>query len=90
MRPSRDPAIGLAARADIAVVAIATHCTSNLDPLMWFMYHALQTYRAAHWLAVGCPSLAHFLQSRASALFIDIHPGAVIGKASSSTMAPAW
>jgi serine O-acetyltransferase len=42
----------------------------------------LQTYRAAHWLWLqGRQSLAHFLQSRASALFgLDIHPGAVIGK----------
>ena len=81
---SADPAIAVAARADIvAVVDRDPACTSHLDPLLWFKgYHALQTYRAAHWLWLqGRQSLAHFLQSRASALFgLDIHPGAVIGK----------
>jgi len=58
-------------------------CTSHLDPLLWFKgYHALQTYRASHWLwTQGRRTLAHFLQSRSSSLFgLDIHPGAVIGK----------
>jgi len=81
---SDDPAIGYAARADIVAVADRDPaCTSHLDPLLWFKgYHALQTYRVAHWLWVrGRSSLAHYLQSRASALFgLDIHPGAVIGK----------
>lgn len=79
-----DPGIGLAARADIVAVADRDPaCTSHLDPLLWFKgYHALQTYRAAHWLWLeGRRTLAHFLQSRASSLFaLDIHPGAVIGK----------
>ena len=79
-----DPAIGLAARADImAVVERDPACTSHLDPLLWFKgYHALQTSRVAHWLwRQGRQTLAHFLQSRASALFgLDIHPGARIGK----------
>jgi serine O-acetyltransferase len=79
-----DPAIGLSARFDIvAVTDRDPACTSHLDPLLWFKgYHALQTYRAAHWLWLqGRPALAHYLQSRASALFgVDIHPGAVIGK----------
>jgi serine O-acetyltransferase len=79
-----DPAIGLAARADImAVVERDPACTSHLDPLLWFKgYHALQTYRVAHWLwQQDRQTLAHFLQSRSSALFgLDIHPGAVIGK----------
>jgi serine O-acetyltransferase len=81
---SADPAIGLAARADIVAVAERDPaCTSHLDPLLWFKgYHALQTSRVAHWLwKQGRRTLAHFLQSRASALFgVDIHPGAVIGK----------
>ena len=81
---SDDPAIGYAARADIVAVADRDPaCTSYLDPLLWFKgYQALQTYRAAHWLWVrGRGDLAHYLQSRASALFgLDIHPGAVIGK----------
>ena len=79
-----DARIGLAARADIVAVAERDPaCTSHLDPLLWFKgYHALQTYRAAHWLWVnGRRTLAHYLQSRASSLFgVDIHPGAVIGK----------
>ena len=79
-----DPSIGLAARA--AIVAVTERdpaCTSPLDPLLWFKgYHALQTSRVAHWLWLqGRKSLAHFLQSRASAQFgLDIHPGARIGK----------
>ena len=79
-----DPEIGLAARFDIVAVSDRDPaCTSYLDPLLWFKgYHALQTYRAAHWLWMqGRKDLAHYLQSRASALFgLDIHPGAVIGK----------
>jgi serine O-acetyltransferase len=79
-----DPSIGYSARADIVAVADRDPaCTSHLDPLLWFKgYHALQTYRAAHWLWThGRHDLAHYLQSRASALFgVDIHPGAVIGK----------
>ena len=79
-----EPAIGLAARADImAVVERDPACTSHLDPLLWFKgYHALQTSRVAHWLWLqNRQTLAHFLQSRASALFgLDIHPGARIGK----------
>jgi serine O-acetyltransferase len=79
-----DPAIGVAARADI----VAVHerdpaCRSHLDPFMWFKgFHGLQTHRVAHWLwqqdRIG---LALFLQSRASSLFgIDIHPAARMGK----------
>jgi serine O-acetyltransferase len=79
-----DPMIGLAARADIvAVTERDPACTSPLDPLLWFKgYHALQTSRVAHWLWLqGRKTLAHFLQSRASALFgVDIHPNARIGK----------
>jgi serine O-acetyltransferase len=79
-----DPMIGLAARADIvAFTERDPACTSPLDPLLWFKgYHALQTSRVAHWLWLqGRKTLAHFLQSRASALFgVDIHPNARIGK----------
>src|SRR5689334_23851943 len=79
-----DPAIGMAARLDIVAVAERDPaCTSHLDPLLWFKgYHALQTHRVAHWLwKQGRVALAHYLQSRGSALFgVDIHPGAVIGK----------
>ena len=79
-----DPSIGLAARFDIVAVADRDPaCTSHLDPLLWFKgYQALQTHRVAHWLwNGGRQPLAHYLQSRASALFgLDIHPGATIGK----------
>lgn len=79
-----DPAIGMAARADIvAVTDRDPACTSHLDPLLWFKgYHALQTHRVAHWLWLQRrQTLAHYLQSRGSALFgLDIHPGAKIGK----------
>jgi serine O-acetyltransferase len=79
-----DPAIGLAARADImAVTERDPACTSHLDPLLWFKgYQALQTHRVAHWLwRQDRQTLAHFLQSRGSSLFgVDIHPGARIGK----------
>src|SRR6476469_1316283 len=83
-----DPAIGYAARADIVAVADRDPaCTSHLDPLLWFKgYHALQTYRCAHWLWMrGRRSLAHYLQSRASAvfgkgIFIDHVTGVVIGE----------
>ena len=81
---SADPSIALAARADIVAFSERDPaCTSPLDPLLWFKgYHALQTSRVAHWLwRQGRKTLAHFLQSRASALFgVDIHPGARIGK----------
>ena len=67
-----DPAIGLAARADLMAVADRDPaCTSLLDPLLWFKgYQALQTYRVSHWLwKQGRRDLAHYLQSRSSSLF---------------------
>src|SRR4029453_14310015 len=68
---SADPAIGLAARLDIVAVADRDPaCTPHPTPLLWFKgYHALQTSRVAHWLWLqDRQTLAHFLQSRASAL----------------------
>src|SRR5688500_13159167 len=46
-----DPEIGVAARADIvAVYERDPACRSRLDPFLWFKgFHALQTYRVAHW-----------------------------------------
>ncbi len=79
-----EPPIGRAARADImAVTDRDPACPSFLHPLLWYKgYHALQTYRLAHWFwEQNRRMLAHFLQSRVSSLFgLDIHPGAVIGK----------
>ena len=55
-------------------------------------FHAIQTHRLAHWLwGKGRKDFALYLQSRSSAVFqTDIHPAAQIGRASSSTMPPAW
>jgi len=78
------PEIGVAARADIvAVYERDPACRSHLDPFLWFKgFHALQTYRIAHWLWLqGREGLALFFQSRSSSLFgVDIHPGARLGK----------
>jgi serine O-acetyltransferase len=52
-------------------------------PFLFFKgYHALQSYRAAHWLwQQGRECLALFLQNRISQVFdVDIHPGARIGR----------
>ena len=90
---SADPSIGLAARADIvAVVDRDPACTSHLDPLLWFKgYHALQTYRAAHWLccraASRSPISCRAAPARCSASTSIPAPSSA--RASSSTMAPA-
>lgn len=79
-----DPEIGVAARADIvAVYERDPACRSRLDPFLWFKgFHALQTYRVAHWLqGRGRRGMAMFLQSRSSSIFgVDINPAARIGK----------
>lgn len=80
-----DPTIGQAVRADLA-------CRKQRDPactdyLTAFLhlkgFHALESYRVAHWLwRRGRRALAMLLQSRISAaLAVDIHPAARIGKA---------
>jgi len=78
------PDICVAARADIvAVYERDPACKSHLDPFLWFKgFHALQTYRVAHWLwRQRREALAMFFQSRASSLFgVDIHPAAKVGK----------
>jgi serine O-acetyltransferase len=53
------------------------------QPFLHFKgFHALQSYRIAHWLwQEGRHPLALYLQSRISEAFaVDIHPAAVIGK----------
>lgn len=53
-----------------------------LTPLLYYKgFHALQTYRVAHWLwEQDRKPLAYFLQNRISELFqADIHPAAKIG-----------
>lgn len=78
------PEIGESIRADI----VAVHdrdpaCTSYLEPLLYFKgFHALQSYRVAHWLwNEGRKHMALFLQNRISEAFgVDIHPAARIGR----------
>ena len=80
----RDPAIGVAFRADLMAVADRDPaCLRMMEPLLYFKgFHALQTHRLAHaMLAAGRRDFAMLLQSRASAVFgVDINPAARIGK----------
>ncbi|MBK9081856.1 MAG: serine O-acetyltransferase [Rhizobiales bacterium] len=79
-----DSSLGEAFRADILAVADRDPaCTRLIEPLLYFKgFHALQTYRLAHWLwKQGRRDFALYLQSRASEIFqTDINPGARIGK----------
>ena len=79
-----DPEIGAAARADIVAVRERDPaCRGYLQPLLFFKgFHALQSYRIAHWLWTrGRVAMAWHLQSRMSETFaIDIHPAAQIGR----------
>lgn len=76
--------IGEAARADIvAVFNRDPACKMFAQPFLYFKgYHALQSYRIAHWLwKSGEEPMALFLQNRISEVFgVDIHPAAQIGK----------
>lgn len=79
-----NPDIAQSARADvIAVYDRDPACNSYAEPFLYFKgYHALQSYRMAHWLwdHKGKP-LAMFLQNRMSEVFgVDIHPAAKIGR----------
>lgn len=79
-----DPSIGNAFRADIVATADRDPATNRfLEPLLYFKgFHAIQTYRLAHWLWIkGRKDFAYYLQSRSSAAFqTDIHPAARIGR----------
>lgn len=79
-----DPGIGEAMRADLlAVKERDSACGSLTTPFLFFKgFHALQSYRIAHWLwKRGQQSLALYLQNRISVVFaVDIHPAAKIGK----------
>jgi serine O-acetyltransferase len=58
-------------------------CDRFIMPVLYFKgFHAIQTYRLAHWLwNNGRRDFALYLQSRSSAIFqTDIHPAARIGK----------
>jgi serine O-acetyltransferase len=79
-----EPAIGEAFRADIvAVVDRDPACARVAEPVLYFKgFHAIQTYRLAHWLWThGRQDFALYLQSRSSEVFqTDIHPAARIGR----------
>lgn len=81
---ARDPAILDAFRADLLAVVERDPATTRLiEPALYFKgFHALQTYRLAHWLwKNGRSDFALTLQSLSSQIFqTDIHPAAVIGK----------
>src|SRR6266851_275017 len=79
-----DPAIAQAFRADIVATVDRDPATHRyLEPVLYFKgFHAIQTYRLAHWLwRRNRKDLAYYLQSRSSAAFqTDIHPAARIGR----------
>ena len=81
---AREPAVVDAFRADLlAVLERDPACTRLLEPALYFKgFHALQTYRLAHWLwKNGRSDFALTLQSLSSQIFqTDIHPAARIGK----------
>jgi len=78
-----DPEFRRNLRADILAVRDRDPaCTCLPDVFLYFKgFHALQTYRVAHYLwKSGRRILAHYLQSQVSQNFqIDIHPNATLG-----------
>ncbi|ACE83442.1 serine O-acetyltransferase [Cellvibrio japonicus] len=78
-----DPTIEIAMRADIrAHRERDPACSRYCLPFLFFKgYHALQSWRVAHWLwQQGRNSLALYFQNQISQTFdVDIHPGARIG-----------
>jgi serine O-acetyltransferase len=82
---SSEPAIREATRTDICAVRERDPAAHNCCyvPLLYFKgFHALQSYRVAHWLwTQQRHSLAMSLQNRISEVFgVDIHPAARLGK----------
>ncbi len=79
-----DPKICISIRADLmAIKERDPACKGYTNPLLYFKgFHALQSYRIAHWLwSDKRQSLALAIQSRVSEVFaVDIHPAAKIGK----------
>ena len=79
-----EPAIGDAFRSDLLAFADRDPaCTRLIEPTLYFKgFHAIQTYRLAHWLwHTGRHDFALYLQSRASEVFqADINPAARIGR----------
>jgi serine O-acetyltransferase len=79
-----EPTLGDSFRADIVATVDRDPATGRcLEPVLYFKgFHALQTYRLAHWLwGKGRKDFAYYLQSQSSAMFqCDIHPAARIGR----------
>lgn len=78
-----DPGIGAAVRADVLAVRDRDPAAGSLSaPFLYYKgFHALQSYRIAHWLwGRERRPLALYLQNRISERFaVDIHPAARIG-----------
>ncbi len=79
-----DPAIGAAVRADLAAVFDRDPaCKTYVQALLFFKgFHALQSYRIAHWhWTHGREAMALYIQNRISDVFgVDINPAARIGR----------
>ena len=79
-----NPPIAECFRADIMATADRDPATHRLlEPVLYYKgFHAIVTYRLAHWLwDKGRRDFALYLQSRSSAVFqCDIHPAAKIGR----------
>ena len=79
-----EPAIGIAARADIvATFERDPACHRMLQPMLYFKgYLAVQAYRLAHYLWMhGREDMALYIQMRSSEIFsVDIHPHARVGQ----------
>jgi serine O-acetyltransferase len=77
------PEIGRAMRADLQAVRERDPASAGYAaPFLYFKgFHALQSYRVAHWLWLqGRRMLALHLQNRISEVFgVDVHPAARIG-----------
>ncbi len=80
---SQDPSIIRAAEIDIKATRTRDPaCNSYSTPLLFYKgFHALQSYRIAHWLWNNeRHSLSFYFQNQMSAIFgVDIHPAARIG-----------
>jgi serine O-acetyltransferase len=78
------PAVVIAAQNDLlAILERDPAATKAIVPFLFFKgFHALQSYRVAHWLWRNDRQiLALYLQSRIAKRFaVDIHPAAVIGQ----------
>lgn len=79
-----DAMIGEAVRADLsAVFERDPACNTHLEAFLFYKgFHALESYRIAHWLwRQERRPMALFFQSRISQLFdVDVHPAAVLGR----------